>query len=193
MQMIDYPGNLSQQCQAEYGIALREDSGATRSNIVVINSPRAGQSTSLWNGVEGRNVILNKILANELKGVRTQWVRFFSLVDAGAPDRMHGIELPIQLDFSDYRKKGNPYDVWGFRSTSFWGRVLDLSGRYGRFSYWSGHVVGGCANFVTRFEERRGLPPEEIESLCAAVGYQRRREGPPKWFADRYMKRPGAA
>ena len=71
---------------------------------------------------------------------------------------------------------------------------MDLSGRrYGKFSYWGGHVVGGCANFFTNFEQRRGLKPEEVDSLCSAVGYQRRREGHPKWFADRYMKGSGAA
>ena len=38
MKLIDYPGHLNQQCQAEYGIALQDDSWVTRSDIVVIVS-----------------------------------------------------------------------------------------------------------------------------------------------------------
>ena len=61
MQMIVYPGNASQPCQAEYGIAITRDASTTRADIVVIDShkadlhhtaltlPRRDAITTIWN------------------------------------------------------------------------------------------------------------------------------------------------
>ena len=94
MQTIFYPGYDRQPCQAFYGIANHRD--RKMADIVVINSPRLGPATSLLNTQEGRDRVLNRILANELPGVSPQYVRFFVLIDSAVADRMHGIELPIQ-------------------------------------------------------------------------------------------------
>ncbi len=185
MQMIFYPGNTDQPCRAEYGISISRDQSIESANIVVINSRRAGLGSSLWNTQEGRDIVLNKILANELKGVRTRFVRFFVLVEAEAPIWMTGIELPIRLDFNDYIKKGNPYEVQRVAAPGLIGRLRYLVGcGQKKFSFLGQHVLGGCADFYTDFEQRRQLPREEITALCAAVGYQRARKEYPAWLAN---------
>ena len=94
MQTIFYPGYDRQPYQAFYGIANHRD--RKMADIVLINSPRLGPATSLLNTQEGRDGVLNRILANELPGVSPQYVRFFVLIDSAVAGRMHGIELPIR-------------------------------------------------------------------------------------------------
>jgi hypothetical protein len=174
MQLIFYPGSVNQVAQAEYGVLIRHENTIARADVVVINSPWASLGASLWNSQVGRDVVLNSILANELKGIHTQFIRFFLLVDLEAPGWMRGIELPIRLDINDYMRKGNPHEVQRVATPGLLGWLRHLAG-FGqkRISFWGGHVQGGCANFSTNFEQRRHLSPEEITALCAAVGYQR--------------------
>lgn len=184
MKTMFYPGFHGTTGQAFHGIALRHDRPTVSTDIVAINSPRLGPATSLWNTNEGRDLVLNKILATDLQGIPTASVRFFVLIDSPEPFGMHGLELPIRLDFADYRKKGNPYE-----GPSLLERLLCRIG-VGQltFSYWSRHVVGGCAKFYTDFEQRRHLPHEEMNELCAAVGYQRQREGLPDWLTNLFLE-----
>lgn len=175
MKTMFYPGAHGMTGQAFVGIAVRHEGMIARTDIIVINSSRLGPATSLVNTDAGRDILLNKILATDLQGVRTEFVRFFVLYDGGKPHPMHGLELPIRLDFADYKKNGNPYE-----GPSLLQRLLYRAG-FGQltFSYWSGHVLGGCAKFYTDFEERRHVPEEEMNELCAAVGYQHKRKGIP--------------
>lgn len=182
MQIIFYPGFSGQPCRAEYGIAINHDKSIARADILVINSRRAGLETSLVNSQQGRDIVLNKILANELQGVRVEFVRYFILVDTDVPGWLAGFEVPIRLDFDDYKNKGNRYHVERVAAQSHLRRVLNLVG-FGKkaFSYCARDVVGGCATFHTDFNQRRQMPQEEIRTLCAAVGYQGKRVGLPDW------------
>jgi hypothetical protein len=155
------------------------------------NSRRAGLGTSLVNSQQGRDIVLKKILANELQGVRVEFVRYFILADTDVPGWMAGFEVPIRLDFDDYKNKGNRYHVERLAARSRLGRVLNLVG-FGKkaFSYCARDVVGGCATFHTDFDQRRQMPQEEIRTLCAAVGYQGKRVGLPDW---RFLTGPFSA
>jgi len=188
MQVIFYPGSINQICRAQYGIAIRDDESITSVNIVVINSPRAAP---LWTSRVGRDLVLNRILTNELLGIRMESVRFFVLADTEAPGRMTGIELSIKLDLNDYMKNGNPYQIRRVAVPSLLGRLRHLVGMGQKtISFWSGHVLGGCAYFYVDFEQCRHLPPEEIGALCAAVGYQRGRDELPTWLANCFTAHP---
>jgi hypothetical protein len=189
MQMIFYPGYTKQPCRAEYGIALRRDQSIAGADIVVMNSPRAGAGTSLWNTQDGRDIVLNRILTQDLQGVRVEFIRFFVLIDAQASGgQIHGIELPIRLDINDYVQKGNPCQVRRIAGPSFWGRLHYLAGGGERVISYSNHdVVGGCARFSSDFEQRRHLENEEIGQLCVAVGYAGKRDGLPKWLTDQVV------
>lgn len=174
MQMIFYPGNVRQACRAEYSIALNYDELITKADIVVINSPLAGGGTSLFNTDAGRDVILNKILTDELRGVRLDFIRFFVIIDSGQPQWVTGIELPIRLNVLDYVRKGNLHEVRRVAPRSLLGWPRYLIGQGEKVTSWhSWNVVGGCADFYTDFEQRRHLPPDEINALFSAVGYQR--------------------
>lgn len=187
MQTIFYPGYDRQPCQAFYGIANHRDQ--KMADIVLINSPRLGPATSLINTQEGRDSVLNRILANDLLGVSPKYVRFFVLIDPAVDNRMHGIELPIRLNFEDYKKNGHPYEVERIAAPTRVGRFLNLFGLY-QLKFWvhDRHLVGGCADFRSDFEQRRLLPPEEMSALCAAVGYQRAQEGLPTWLTDLFSE-----
>jgi hypothetical protein len=194
MQLIFYPGSVNQVAQAEYGVLIRHENSIARADVVVINSPRTGLGASLWNSQIGRDVVLNKILANELKGVRTQFIRIFLLVDLEAPGWMRGIELPIRLDINDYIKKGNPCEVRRVAAPGLMGWLRHLAGLGNKkLSFLGRDVLGGCANFYTDLEQRRHLPPEEITALCAAVGYQRSEDEDQRGIEPSFPTTPGAA
>src|SRR5664280_346559 len=114
MQMIVYPGNANQPCQAEYGIAITRDASTTRADIVVIDSHKADfHHTALIQHQCSRDHVLNKILSVDLMGIRVDLLRFFVIADAESSDGMIGYEYPIKLDFEDYQRKGNPVQVRG--------------------------------------------------------------------------------
>jgi hypothetical protein len=171
MKTIFYSGNFGQPCVAEYGIALSYNETATRADIVVVNSPRIGFGTNLWTGDESRISVLNTILSRELRGIRTEFIRFFVLLEDETT--MMGMELPIRLDVHDYAEKGNPHGWRRVPPTTLRAKLVQWIGiRQRAVSFDTIHVVAGCARFYTDFEERRNLPPEELRMLCAAVGYQ---------------------
>ena len=187
MQTIIYPGFDHQPCQALYGIVNHRDQA--RSDIVLINTPRLGPVTSLWNTQEGRDLVLNRILASDLQGVGTQYIRFFVFIDSGGADGMRGIEFPMRLDFVDYKKKGHPYEVERVAAPTRVGRVLNLLGlRQLKFWVHDRYLVAGCADFRSDFERQRHVLAEEIAALCAAVGYRRSQDGLPTWLTDLFSE-----
>jgi hypothetical protein len=169
MKTIFYPGNFGQPCVAKYGIALNYNEAGTGADIVVVNSPRIGFGTNLWMGDESRISVLNTILLRELKGIRTEFIRFFVLLEDETS--LMGMELPIRLDIHDGWRHVPPTALRV--KLIQWIRV-----RQRAVSTETADIVGGSARFYTDFEERRELPFTEIRALCAAVGYQ-----PMKMFA----------
>jgi hypothetical protein len=171
LKSIIFPGNMRQPCEAEYGIHLYADNMIGKAHIVVIQSDKTHEAgTSLWNADEGRNVVLNKILSNELRGVRVEFVRFSVALDMGGDIR--AIELPILLDFDDFVAKGNPHNLLEKPAENIAGVLKNFIGKGEKdISVWSGNVVGGSARFYTDFERRKHLPSGELKALLQAVGY----------------------
>lgn len=96
MQTITYPGFWNTN-QAEYGVARYRKDGSERADIVAINSIQTGPAgTSLWNTADGRDYVLNTVLAQELAGFRIDRVRFFVFVDCPHTQTMHALELLIE-------------------------------------------------------------------------------------------------
>ncbi|WP_179298247.1 hypothetical protein [Mesorhizobium carmichaelinearum] len=140
-----------------------------RADIVLVR--RHGHEASFLNGNIGRDKVLNRILINDLNGVRLDWIRLFVLHEktpagaAGRPD-FYAIEIKdIVLDIDDYVAKGNPCTVR--RRNLIWRLFTGVSQDV---SYWSGHIVGGCARFSTSLENARQLDNAEIESLSLRIG-----------------------
>lgn len=169
MQQVFYPGHAGQPCVGEYAIAIDTSDMFSRADIVLVS--RREHGASFLQGNLGRDAAFNRILENELKGIRLQWVRLFVLVEKGAPapgrpPDFVGLEIKdIVLDSDDYIARGNPCTV---RRRNLFSRLL--TGVSQRISYWSGHVVGGCARVSTSLENARHLDRTEIETLCARIG-----------------------
>ena len=184
MKTVLFPTVLNDACCADYDIALRADR-REHVDIVVLHSPRTGIVPSLWNGDWARDVVLNKILANDLFGIPIAALRFFVLIDAGEEGGFHGAQHPIELDADDFCVKGNPCDVSRVPVGSQYGRWLYCLGYHRKaFTYWPRDVVGGCANFYTDFEDRRMLGRQEILSLAAAIGYRPETKSLPPWLTN---------
>jgi hypothetical protein len=176
MQMIVYPGNANQPCQAEYGIAITRDASTTRADIVVIDSAEARpHHTPLLETHAGRDLVLNKILSTDLQGIGLDLMRFFVIADAESPSETTGYEFPIQLDVEDYRRKGNPVQIQDVVPTSIksWLRYV-LAFYVKRVSVLKRDVVGGCATVKTDVERRRQVTAAEARLLLTAVGYRAR-------------------
>jgi len=176
MQMIVYPGNASQPCQAEYGIAITRDLSTTRADIVVIDSAEAGRHyTPLLDTDLGRDIVLNKILSTDLQGVRLDRARFFVITDPESPFGVTGYEFPIQLDVVDYRRKGSPLQIEDVLPTSIGSWLRCVIGFYvKRETVLKRDVVGGCATVKTDVERRRHVTAAEARLLLTAVGYHAR-------------------
>lgn len=170
MQEIFYPGHANQPCIGEYGIALDNSDAFTRADIVLV-SRQAHGGASFYNSGFGRDAVLNRILANDLKGIRLDWIRLFVLTEkaAPAPGRMPeflGVEIKtIRLDTDDFVAKGNRCTV---KQRNILSRLF--TGISTEICYWSGDVIGGCANFSTSLEDARQLDRQEIDALCARIG-----------------------
>ena len=176
MQMIVYPGNANQPCQAEYGIAITRDASTTRADIVVIESAEARpHHTPLLETHAGRDLVLNKILSTDLQGIGLDLMRFFVIIDAESPSETTGYEFPIQLDVEDYRRQGNPVQIKDVPPTSIKSWLRYMLGFYvNRVSVMNRDVVGGCATVKTNVERRRQVTAPEARLLLTAAGYQAR-------------------
>ncbi|MGE8099487.1 hypothetical protein [Pseudomonas fluorescens] len=174
MKQIIYAGNDSQPFVAEYAVVM-DDSGWTQhADIVVVQSSQKGLGTSLYNTDRGRDNVLNRILTTDLPDVRIQYISFNIVLDLA--DHMEGLRLPIRLDLDDYIAKGNPHTVAISRAVTFKQILRRIIGRADReISYWSGHVVGGCALFYTDLmdPERQRLDIAEASRLLERAGYSR--------------------
>jgi hypothetical protein len=184
MQHVLYPGHAGQPCAGEYAIALDHSDTFARADIVLVSRLAHG-GASFYNADFGRDAVVNRILANELKGIRHEWIRLFVLVEKTAPGPgrrpdFFGMEITkIELDTDDFVAKGNRCTV---KRRNILSRLF--TGISKEICYWSGDVVGGCANVTTSCEESRHLGRDEIHDLCARIGIATReqpigRDNPP--------------
>jgi len=174
VKQIVYAGNDRQPCVAEYAIIMDDSGFIQKAHIVVVQSSRKGVWTSLYNTDEGRNDVLNRILAQELSGVRVEFLSFNIILDLS--DRMLGMRLPIRLNWNDYIAKGNPYQESCLPASGLKQTILQVFGRSKKeTSVWSVHVVGGCADFFTDLmdPERQDLDTAEASKLLQQAGYSR--------------------
>ncbi|WP_054086397.1 hypothetical protein [Pseudomonas syringae] len=173
---VFFPGNDRQPCLARYGIKIDPDHGIARAEIVVIQTNREGypaMGTSLYNTEDGRNIILNKILETDLRGVRVEFVSFYVILDL--EHRLEGLKLPIRMDFEDYIKRGNPYGVESLPAENIAGKVMQWIGKGDKaYVYHSIHVQGGCAKFYTDLmdEQRESVSTDKAKELFQAIGYE---------------------
>ena len=169
---ILFPGNMRQPCEAEYGIHLYSEGMIAKAHIVVIQSDKRHQpGTSLWNTDSGREIVLNKILSNDLQGIRVEFVRFTSVLDIGG--QIHAMEFPILLDYDDYVARGNPHDMQEKPAENLGTLLRKVLGKGEKqICVWSMNVIGGCERFYTDFERREGVNHLELNELLSNVGYR---------------------
>jgi hypothetical protein len=186
MQTLFYPGYANEPARVEYGISCRKGSPAAGVDIIVVHSKRLGPpAASLIARHDSRDRVLNQILSKDLPGTRVDHTRFFVLFDTQDFGRTLGFEFPIELDFDDYKERGNPYQIDRPLPAAWLGRVIWAVG-YRPPRYWTRDedVVAGCANFRTNFDGRRHLAFEEVTSLCESVGHVVIGKSLPKWLKD---------
>lgn len=166
-----FPGNVRQASEVEYAIfecpEEFDDSKIFRPVCILV---RQWNGTSLINSDEGRAALLTKILATDLAGVATEFVRFVVSFEAGG--EAHAWEFKIRVDVDDYRAKGNRADVQEIPDKTLGGTLLSLIGKgSGRqqVSMWSRDIVGGCAQFYTVFDEREHVSGKILAALYAAA------------------------
>ncbi|MDD0967783.1 hypothetical protein [Pseudomonas aphyarum] len=172
MKQIVYAGNDRQPCVAEYAIVMDDSEMIQRAHIVVVQSSNKGVWTSLYNADEGRDNVLNRIMTQELPGVRTDFLSFNVILDLS--DRMEGFRFPIRLNWDDYISKGNPYSKHLLPTKGFKAALLKVFGK-GAFEIRTWNVVGGCADFYTDFmdPERERLDIAQASRLLEQAGYSR--------------------
>lgn len=170
MQQVFYPGHAGQPFVGEYAIVIDKSDMFSRADVVLITRREHG-GASFLTGNFGRDAVFNRILVNDLSGIRLQWIRLFVLYERsalmpGGPPRFIGREIKdIVLDTDDFVARGNPCII---RSCNIFSRLITGISR--EISYWSGHVAGGCARFSTSLQNARHLDEQEIETLCARIG-----------------------
>lgn len=166
-----FPGNDRQACEVEYAIfecpEELDDSRFLRSVCIFV---RQWNGTSLINTDDGRAALLTKILATDLAGVATEFVRFVVSHETGG--EAHALEFKIHVDADDFVAKGNRANVETIPDKTLGGTLLSLFGKGSsgrRITMWSRDVVGGCANFYTVFDEREHISGEVLKALYAAA------------------------
>ncbi|MBB5712785.1 hypothetical protein [Sphingomonas xinjiangensis] len=145
-----YFGGVVSPCEAQFGIHLDDAEGVL--HIIVIQSKFG---TSLWNDELGRNDVLNTVLSQHVSGVRIEDTRYHIILEV--ENGFRGIEIPIQVDNADFRKRGNRVHVRGWLRKTY--------------SIWSHNIVAGSARCYGNFAERRHLTEEDIKRFCAVLGY----------------------
>lgn len=166
-----FSGNDRQACEVEYAIfecpKELDDSQILRPVCILV---RQWNGTSLINTDEGRAALLTKILATDLAGVATDFVRFVVSNEVGG--EAHAWEFKIRVDVDDYLAKGNRANVETIPEPTLGGTLLSLFGKGSsgrRVSMWSRDIVGGCAQFYTVFDEREHISGEVLKALYAAA------------------------
>lgn len=166
-----FPGNNRQACEVEYAIfecpGEFDNSQILRPVCILV---RQWNGTSLINTDEGRAALLTKILATDLAGVATDFIRFVVSHEAGGD--AHAWEFKIHVDVDDYLANGNRANVKAIPEPTLGGTLLGLFGKGNssrEVSMWSRDIVGGCAKFYTIFDEREHISGDLLKALYAAA------------------------
>lgn len=180
MKTIYFPGNSRQASKAEYDILMDYGPEDTltipKAHIVIYQGSQHTPGSSIVNSDEGRDVMLNKILANDLAGIRTDQIRFTVLDHFG--EKIQGADFHIHVDIDDFVARGNQHEVKMLKVSPdnltdvIKGALLTLVGREPvsrEVMVWSYNVVGGCAKFFTSFEERKPLSETDAEAIFKAL------------------------
>lgn len=171
MKQIFFPGFNGQACEAWYGIAIESKESISRANIVVVQSNSMEMGTSLWNTDDGRDSVLNRILNQDLKGVRIEFITLTIVLDLN--NSLQGMEFPISFNVDDYVEKGNPYNLSQLPAENIRGKLLNLIGMGNKqISCWSGHVVGGCTDFFTKLNEGKRVERARLNEFFKKIGYE---------------------
>lgn len=147
-----FPGFDGIPCPVQYDIvSVRK---LPLEAVIVVRQSVFGTSLLLAN--EGRDNILNRILSDDLKGVRIEFVRFVVIQESDSS----AWEFQIQLDIESYVAAGNPYqysESVGDKLKAFVGK-----GTTPTIQYNSPDVVGGCAKFYTK--DPFPIDPKEFDA-----------------------------
>lgn len=169
MKEIFYPGFHGSTGRALFDVARYFSNGIAHGNIVVVWKQHPHGGTSLYNTDDGRNKVLNDVLASTLVGTRVEWVKFYVILDLTSErDAFRKNRHFVGFDFDIIPD----IDAW-FNDNDkrpFIKKVIDRLFNKPR-SVWSGHLVGGKVTCYSDLEKGRQLSQEEIESLCATVNY----------------------
>jgi hypothetical protein len=140
---MPYPDESGHPCALKFRIAFTPT--AERLAIVHLRSVD-GQFQSPMTSYIVRDQILNRILDNYLRGVSIKSVRLVVQDDGSS------VMFPIEMDFNDYIKRGNPYES---------SLVSTGRGRFSeRVSIRSEFVVSGRARVHTSHGDPVPVPKE---------------------------------
>ena len=137
-----YPAASGEPAAGEYCIA--SDPSAPIGRVVIVAC-----GLFLWNSDRGRDALLNRILAHELSGIRTDCIRFVCVPnrDSGDPKAK---EFEIIADLQEFKRRGHrPDDAGNFHSVA---------------------IVGGSTVFRTDFNKGKLLTEPETKALFCLVG-----------------------
>ena len=169
MKTIFFPGNSRQVCTASYGVVIDKEGVLPVAHIVFYQDARNSPSTSLLNTNEGRDTALNMVLSNELKGIRTEFMRL-TVISGSDGGHLHAFAFPMHLDIEDYVAKGNICDIKQAPADNLSGVLLNLIGKGDKsYSFWSYNVVGGCANFYTSDDDMQKVSHETAKELLENI------------------------
>lgn len=148
-----FPGFDGTPCPVQYNII--SISKLPLEAVIIVRQTVFG--TSLLLADEGRDNLLNRILSDELKGVRLDFIRFVVIIK----DDPSAWEFQIQLNVDSYVSAGNPHQ----NSESVRDKLKTFVGKSTTttIQYNSTDVVGGCAEFYTK--EPFLVDPKEFEQV----------------------------
>lgn len=169
LKRIYYPGNDRQPCQARYKIVFRQDEKKFfRCAYIVVFQDQAkdGPFTSLWNSDAARDNVLNRILENELAGVRLEYIRYVTIVEG------HAMDHPIEIDVADYVSRGNPHDQLDAQPGDIQNKILNLIGKGDkRYAINSRDIVAGCCRvFTLGLDEGKRPTAVVLQDLLSQAG-----------------------
>ena len=171
MHTIFYPGFQGQPCSAIQFIRLEKSEPFPLAHIFLYQDERQ-PGTTLINTEKGRNIVLNRVLSEELKGIRTDLIRFTLIFGENRGQRLHCFEYKVCLDYDDFIARGNRCVVEQAPAEDLKSAILNFVGKGQKScSVYSHDVVGGCANFYTE-QTRCALSEVEARSLLKDVGIE---------------------
>jgi hypothetical protein len=147
---IVYPGDRGHPHIGHYRILVDQVVGAR--TVVIHLKQRPDDSFDLMASQEARDAILNRLLDQELRGVRMEFIHF--VAEAGGL----AFTFAIQVDIHDYEARGNPLQV--SESDAGGTEPRTTSAGIQPRAIHSRHLVAGNARVFTDTDKRMALTPE---------------------------------